>query len=113
MFGGYIGNEIVVGKPVNDPSCFVFSLKKDGMFNQRKFNKKEQGYSYKILSNASFLLMGFGLKDHTLKDLYIYTKDYSCSGRCFQYAFDYGNEDHAFCGKTHFNVKRIIVYQMK
>ena len=38
--------------------------------------------------------------------------NYSC-GYCEQYAFDYNGQQHALCGKTHFNVKRIVVYQLK
>ena len=99
---------------MNDQSCFLFSIKKDGKFNPKKFMKNRQGYSYQISSNDFCVLMGFGItSDKFYKDLYIYKKDYSCSGCCKQYVFDYGNEQHALCGKNCFNVKRIVVYQMK
>ena len=111
LFGGFIGNET---QYMNDQTCFVFSIKKDGVFNPRKFKKNQQGYSYNICKNDFCVLMGFGLtNDYYYKDIYIYKKDYSCSGCCLQYAFDYGNQEFALCGKINFNVKRIIVYQMK
>ena len=104
LFGGFIGNTITIHHKIIDNSCFVFSLKKDGQINPRKFNKKENGYSYSICSDRHNILMGLGLKGDSFQDLSIFKKDYSCSGRCIQYAFDYGNEEYALCGKIYFNI---------
>ena len=113
LFGGYIGNEIVVQQNVNDISCYVFSMRKNGEFNPKKYQRNNVGYSYCISKDSYNLLMTFGMsKDSFCKDITLYKKDYS-SGYCDQHCYNYNNEQFALTGKCYFNIKRIVVYQLK
>ena len=112
LFGGYIGNEIVVQQDSNDNSCYVFSLRKNGEFNPNKYQKNDVGYSYWIPSDSTSILISFGTTGLLCKDITLYKKDYS-SGYCSQHCYNYNNEQFALTGKYWFNIKRIVVYQMK
>ena len=113
LFGGYIGNEIIIGKNVKDNSCFVFSLRKNGVKNLKRFEKNQIGYSYWIRPDSSDLLMGFGMSEDgkLSKDITLFKKN-KCSGFCSQLCYDYNDEEFALCGKKNFNIKRIVVYQL-
>ena len=56
--------------------------------------------------------MEFGLNNDCGKDITLYKKDYS-SGKCEQECYDYSGETYALTGKRHFNINRIVVYQLK
>lgn len=112
LFGGYIGTEVRVGKVTDDDDCLLFSLKKDGVFDPRSFDY-ERGHSFLIFPQSNDYLFVFGLtEDGYYKDLAIRKKD--CGGGfCKQHSFEYNDNHHSLCGKTRFNVKRIVVYQIK
>ena len=58
LFGGYIGNEIVIGQNVKDDSCYVFSLRKNGVFNPKKYQRiNDEAKSYRIGNNSHHIFM--------------------------------------------------------
>ena len=115
VFGGYIDDEIQVGCNVEQANCFMFCLKKNKKYKQMRYQQKKsvKTMMYAICPNESHVLFGFGLDSQGIfKDLCVLKKDCSGSSCCQQYAFEYGKEKHALCGRNHFNVNRIVVYQM-
>jgi hypothetical protein len=88
-------------------------LRKNGIFETKRYERNDIGYSYWIGNDSNNLLMTFGITDNgDCKDITINKKDYS-SGYCEQVCYNYNNEQFALTGKYHFNIKRIIVYQLK
>ena len=112
LFGGYIGNEIVVGKDIQDNSCYVFLLRNNGEFIKKRYERNDKGYSYCIPSDAKITMISFGVVDGCGKDITLYKKNYS-SGYCNQHCYNYKKDKFALSGKYSFNIKRIVVYQMK
>ena len=112
LFGGYIGNEINIQQNIQDQSFYVFSLRKNGEFNPKKYERNNVGYSYWIGSYSDMILMTFGLNENIVcKDITLNKKDNS-SGYCEQHCYNYNNEQFALCDKLNFNIKRIVVYQL-
>ena len=88
-------------------------MRKNGEFNPKRYKRNDVlGYSYQIISNSYFVLMAFGLTNDNYKDITLRKKDYS-NGYCEQHCYNYNDEEFALCGKFNFNIKRIVVYQLK
>ena len=69
--------------------------------------------SYKIETDNSNFLMAFGVNDNQeMKDLTLYKKNYS-AGYCQKCCYSFGKGMNIMTGKMWFNVKRIVVYQLK
>ena len=113
LFGGYIGNEIIIDENVKDPTCYVFSMRKNGIFHTKRYERNANGHSYWIANDSQNLLIMIGVSDDkSARDITLYKKDYS-SGYCRQQCYKYSGESFALIGKFHFNVKRIVVYQLQ
>ena len=113
LFGGYIGNEICLGLHILDNSCYVFSLRKDGIYDTKRYERNEKGYSYCIALKSHYCLMSFGMDNsYKCRDIALHKKDYS-SGYCQQVCYNYSGEEFALTGKNWFTIKRIVVYQLK
>ena len=113
LFGGYIGSEITTDSIDTTQNCCLFSLKKNNKFNPKRYDKTDKGFSYKLFSDTSEFLIVFGINEKgLLKDLVLF-KQFSSNGYCESCVFDYKDTEYALTGKTNFNVKRILVYQMK
>ena len=69
------------------------------------------GYSYWIPEDSHKILITFGSTDDECKDITLNKQNYS-TGYCEQFCFNYNNKKFALCDKYHFNIKRIIVYQL-
>ena len=112
LFGGYIGNEVRINNQIKDKSCYVFSFRKDGEYRMKRFERNQTRYSYWIPDNSRDCLIAFGIKSGQGKDITLYKKEYSI-GYCEQICYDYKGEQFALTGKMYFNIKRIVVYQLK
>ena len=118
IFGGYAEGKVNVNQWNSNSNTFVFSIKKNGMFNPKKYPLKGGNrYGFSI-EYGSRVLFGFGGKDksdggQTYEDLCIRKKDYSTWGYCDQHSFDYNGETNALCGSDVFNVSRIYAYEME
>ena len=111
VFGGYIGNNVNIKSKSKDPTCYLFSLKKDGKYTMKTYKRNTNGNSYWLPSNREDVLIAFGMNNHSCEDLTLYKKDFS-TGYCDQFCFDYQNEENALVPNRDFIIKRIIVYQM-
>ena len=111
LFGGYLDKPISSNQPLNDINSYLFSLRKDGVFNPKRFPKNQIGYAFKIWDEKSEALFVFGSSLFYSKDIAIYKKHRS-SGYCSQECFDYYGEKHALTGKMWYAVKRVVVFQM-
>ena len=78
----------------------------------KRYGRNKKGYSYWIGNNSNHILMAFGMSDGKCFDITVHKKTIS-SGYCFQKCFKYKKEDNALSGKRYFNIKRIVIYQMK
>ena len=115
LFGGYIGNTIKIGSYSKCETSFIFTLKKNGEFKPKRYERKNQnGYSHFISSETSkYLLFCFGLNENKRGEDIIIQKTGRLSGHCIQKNFHYNNEIFTLCGKCNFNVKRLVIFQMK
>ena len=112
LFGGYIGNKIIIGEDVNDPTCYLFSLRKNGKYTMKQYFRNEKDYSYYIPSHLTGYLMTFGSSKSSFEDITLLKKEYS-SGYCAVWCYDYQGESFALAEKQHFNIKRIVVHQLQ
>ena len=83
----------------------------------KQYFRNDKGYSYKIASNESEKLITFGInanddnEEKNSKDITLYKSNCS-SGYCKQDCYEYSDQQFALTNKCHFNIKRIIVYQL-
>ena len=113
LFGGYIGDEVQINENVRTQNCFVFSIRKNGSYRLQRYHINPGEISYFVGPSGWNGLFGFGLgNDQTFKDIFVRKKD-SSRGYCHQHAYDYRGKHDALCGKHSFNVRRVVVYQLK
>ena len=113
LFGGYIGNEIQTNENLKDETCYVFSLRKNGIYRKKRYFRNEKGSSCRINTDEKITSFGFGIgNDNGLNDICIFKKECG-EGYCQQECYDYQGESNALTGKSRFNIKRIVVYQLQ
>ena len=112
LFGGYIPNKVIIGENVIDPSCFVFILRKNGEYQMKTYKKNSIGYAYEINKDDDHFLMAFGICVLYHNDITLFKKDIE-SGYCVPECYEYDETDFGLAGKMWYNIKRIVVYQLK
>ncbi|BFU26664.1 predicted protein [Entamoeba histolytica] len=111
-FGGYVNSKInEVGDFINDSNSFLFSLESNGRNEgMKKYDIKQQQYSFKLFNQSSDYLFGFGFGD-----IRVYKENDKTESYCKQHSFSYEGISKALCGKEYperFTPKRIIVIEM-
>ena len=118
IFGGLISQPLRPGKCIDDEKAFIFSIKRDSHFHPKKFFKQEKYHDFFLNKDTDpMLLFSFGCEivgnGIVSKDIIVFKKgnpQKPC--RSVQVAFNYQGEKHVLTGDKHFQVKRIIVYQL-
>ena len=119
MFGGYVPCKIKTNKWTKDPNCFLFSMRKDGIFELNKYKLLDNAYDFWLGDTNEDILFAFGGEDYEdtktqiFKDIVIHKKDSIHENYCDQCSFDYKNCENTLIGKRELSVNRIIIYQLQ
>ncbi|KAL7722241.1 TLDc domain-containing protein [Entamoeba marina] len=112
VFGGYVQSKITELNTFNyDKDCFVFSLRKNGVDNPRRYLIKETSARYAFHLNSAYgMLYQFG------NDIRI-CKVGDARSCCYQFNFEYDGTEDALSDRQwnrneRFSVERIIIMQM-
>ena len=118
IFGGYVHSKIDEDEWNIDRNTFIFSSKREGIINPKKFElKKDYNYGFCIGNNNSDILFSFGGKEwlfgwfRSYNDIVVFKNNSDKSNCCQQYAFDYNGKEHCLCGNDTFEIKKIIVFE--
>ena len=62
LFGGYIGETVQLCKAVKTDKCFVYSLRKNGIFNPKRYDVKRGETGYFLNQQNNPLVMSFWIR---------------------------------------------------
>ncbi|KAL7715602.1 TLDc domain-containing protein [Entamoeba marina] len=114
VFGGYM-NEVINNKNsyINDPNSFVFSLIRNGVITNKKYDIKndQQLNAFDLQSDYDYLYW-FGYENGKF-DMVIPKIGYFSATSCIPNIYNYNEENQPLRDeKTYFTMKRILVLEM-
>ena len=116
IFGGYCSKQIGIRKLHYDSKSFVFSMKRNNVYEMKKYSLKNGCDDFYIDFDSSDVLFAFGgeEKNNTnyFRDVCVVKKNSTNKHYCQQYSYEYNGKVNALRGSKYFEVKRIVVYEM-
>ena len=115
IFGGYLHNEIVGNKWINDKNSFLFSIKRNNKQLLLKYKKKRQCNSFFLSYDDDDVLFQFGGDNSfsSLSDIQVgLTNQKVLYGSCQSNLFNYHGFSNPFVDTPFFEIKRLIIYEL-
>ena len=118
IFGGYLKNQVSVRRWQNDSECFLFGIKKNGEYINKKYTQENNGVEkcdFMVFGDDERALFMFGkgsANGKTTSDLFVYKSDvdYECfTGETG--VFNYNGE--SLNDKQMFIPERILVFELR